>query len=126
MKMPFTDMLDAVPLPKWFILPQLTQFGGSVNNKVVYMAFYRGIRYGKLKKALVLEMPLSKDQLTCGYEVHQAGAIRAAIVNITESMVMTPIIAKFSKLRLRSALEGIFRQGRSAGIPTTPPQPPKG
>ncbi|GAA0170974.1 hypothetical protein LIER_25120 [Lithospermum erythrorhizon] len=28
------------------------------------MAFYRGLRYGKLKKALVLKMSLSKDQLT--------------------------------------------------------------
>ncbi|GAA0174050.1 hypothetical protein LIER_27521 [Lithospermum erythrorhizon] len=28
------------------------------------MAFYRGLWYGKLKKALVLEMPLSKDQLS--------------------------------------------------------------
>ncbi|GAA0168409.1 hypothetical protein LIER_23133 [Lithospermum erythrorhizon] len=36
----------------------------KVNNKVAYMAFYRGLRYGKLKKALVLETPLSKDQLT--------------------------------------------------------------
>ncbi|GAA0185486.1 hypothetical protein LIER_32774 [Lithospermum erythrorhizon] len=36
----------------------------EVNNKVAYMAFYRGLRYGKLKKALVLETSLSKDQLT--------------------------------------------------------------
>ncbi|GAA0145174.1 hypothetical protein LIER_05427 [Lithospermum erythrorhizon] len=28
------------------------------------MAFYRGLSYGKLKKALVLETPLSKDELT--------------------------------------------------------------
>ncbi|GAA0170107.1 hypothetical protein LIER_24445 [Lithospermum erythrorhizon] len=27
--MPFTDMLDAVPLPKGFVLSQFTQFGGS-------------------------------------------------------------------------------------------------
>ncbi|GAA0183052.1 hypothetical protein LIER_30534 [Lithospermum erythrorhizon] len=85
-KMLFTDRLDIVPLPKGFVLPQFTQFGRSgpseslkrhqkryndilltipeVNNKVAYMAFYRGPRYGKLKKALVLETPLSKDQLT--------------------------------------------------------------
>ncbi|GAA0152325.1 hypothetical protein LIER_10836 [Lithospermum erythrorhizon] len=136
-KMPFTERLDVVPLPKGFVLPQFTQFGGTgdpikhlqgflakmiitsnnpdiyakafsnslseslglahqveralmdieqgpteslksyqkryndillnipeVNNKVAYMAFYRGLRYGKLKKTLVLEMPLSKDQLT--------------------------------------------------------------
>ncbi|GAA0166191.1 hypothetical protein LIER_21405 [Lithospermum erythrorhizon] len=36
----------------------------EVNNKVAYMAFYRGLSYGKLKKALVLETPLSKDELT--------------------------------------------------------------
>ncbi|GAA0167862.1 hypothetical protein LIER_22705 [Lithospermum erythrorhizon] len=29
MKMPFTDRLDAVPLPKGFVLPQFTQFGRS-------------------------------------------------------------------------------------------------
>ncbi|GAA0168762.1 hypothetical protein LIER_40631 [Lithospermum erythrorhizon] len=36
----------------------------EVKNKVAYMALYKGLRYGKLKKALVLETPLSKDQLT--------------------------------------------------------------
>ncbi|GAA0161973.1 hypothetical protein LIER_18168 [Lithospermum erythrorhizon] len=36
----------------------------EVNNKVAYMAFYHGLSYGKLKKALVLENPLSKDELT--------------------------------------------------------------
>ncbi|GAA0185417.1 hypothetical protein LIER_32705 [Lithospermum erythrorhizon] len=50
--MSFTNRLDGVPLPK------------EVNNKVAYMTFYRGLRYGKLKKALVLETPLSKDELT--------------------------------------------------------------
>ncbi|GAA0161984.1 hypothetical protein LIER_18178 [Lithospermum erythrorhizon] len=30
----------------------------EVNNKVAYMAFYKGLRYGKLKKAFVLETPL--------------------------------------------------------------------
>ncbi|GAA0169258.1 hypothetical protein LIER_23784 [Lithospermum erythrorhizon] len=145
-KISFMDRLDAVPLPKEFVLPQFTQFGGSgdpikhlqrflakmkitsnysdiyakyiyiyqqtvdaliakfgsviqahqherafmdieqgpteslktyhkryndilltipeVNNNVDYMAFYRGLRYGKLKMTLVLETPLSKDQLT--------------------------------------------------------------
>ncbi|GAA0155523.1 hypothetical protein LIER_13232 [Lithospermum erythrorhizon] len=110
--MSFTERLNAVPLPKGFVLPQFTQFGGSadafiakfgsaiqahqdkralmdieqgateslksyqkwysdillnipeVNNKVAYMAFYRGLRYGKLKKTLVLKTSLSKDQLT--------------------------------------------------------------
>ncbi|GAA0138377.1 hypothetical protein LIER_00134 [Lithospermum erythrorhizon] len=36
----------------------------EVNNKVAYMTFYRGLTYGKLKKALVLKTPLSKDELT--------------------------------------------------------------
>ncbi|GAA0174759.1 hypothetical protein LIER_41775 [Lithospermum erythrorhizon] len=36
----------------------------EVNNKVAYMAFYCGLAYGKLKKALVLETLLSKDNLT--------------------------------------------------------------
>ncbi|GAA0173259.1 hypothetical protein LIER_26914 [Lithospermum erythrorhizon] len=33
----------------------------EVNKKIACMAFYRRLRYGKLKKALVLERPLSKD-----------------------------------------------------------------
>ncbi|GAA0155812.1 hypothetical protein LIER_13455 [Lithospermum erythrorhizon] len=41
-----------------------------VNNKVVYMAFYRGLAYGKLKKDLVLETPLPKDDLTTRLEVY--------------------------------------------------------
>ncbi|GAA0161242.1 hypothetical protein LIER_17602 [Lithospermum erythrorhizon] len=36
----------------------------EVNNKAAYMAFYRGLTYGKLKKTLVLEIPLSKDEFT--------------------------------------------------------------
>ncbi|GAA0162447.1 hypothetical protein LIER_18537 [Lithospermum erythrorhizon] len=36
----------------------------QVNNQVAYMDFYPGLTYGKLKKALVLETPLSKDELT--------------------------------------------------------------
>ncbi|GAA0150659.1 hypothetical protein LIER_09549 [Lithospermum erythrorhizon] len=36
----------------------------EVNNKIAYMAFYRGLAYGKLKNALILETPLSKDELT--------------------------------------------------------------
>ncbi|GAA0144927.1 hypothetical protein LIER_05244 [Lithospermum erythrorhizon] len=36
----------------------------EVNNKVAYMTFYRGLRYGKLNNALVLKTSLSKDQLT--------------------------------------------------------------
>ncbi|GAA0139164.1 hypothetical protein LIER_00767 [Lithospermum erythrorhizon] len=165
-KMPFTDRLNAIPLPKGFILPQFTQFNGTgdpikhlqgflakmtitsndpdiyakvfsnsladcaldwymalplksidsyqktadafvakfrsaiqkhqaeralmdiqqgptetlrsyqkrynyilltipeVNSKVVYMAFYRELAYEKLKTSLVLETPLSKDELT--------------------------------------------------------------
>ncbi|GAA0173109.1 hypothetical protein LIER_26794 [Lithospermum erythrorhizon] len=38
----------------------------EVNNKVAYMAFYRGLAFGKLKKALVLEYPLSKDAHCAG------------------------------------------------------------
>ncbi|GAA0184977.1 hypothetical protein LIER_32265 [Lithospermum erythrorhizon] len=125
-KISFIDRLDVVPLPRGFVLPQFTQFGGSgdpikylqdryqqtadsfiakfgsaihahqnetalmdieqgpneslrsyqkryndilltiteVNNKIACMSFYRGLMYGKLKKALVLETPLFKDQLT--------------------------------------------------------------
>ncbi|GAA0140888.1 hypothetical protein LIER_02158 [Lithospermum erythrorhizon] len=36
----------------------------EVNNQVAYMTFYRGLTYGKLKKVLALETPLSKDELT--------------------------------------------------------------
>ncbi|GAA0154351.1 hypothetical protein LIER_37861 [Lithospermum erythrorhizon] len=36
----------------------------SIDNKIAYMAFYRELNYGKLKKALVLETPLRKDDLT--------------------------------------------------------------
>ncbi|GAA0171156.1 hypothetical protein LIER_41093 [Lithospermum erythrorhizon] len=35
----------------------------EVNNQIAYMAFYRGLTYGKLKKELVFETPLSKDEL---------------------------------------------------------------
>ncbi|GAA0140470.1 hypothetical protein LIER_35243 [Lithospermum erythrorhizon] len=35
-----------------------------VDNKIAYMAVYHGLNYGKLKKALVLETPLTKDELT--------------------------------------------------------------
>ncbi|GAA0142374.1 hypothetical protein LIER_42716 [Lithospermum erythrorhizon] len=36
----------------------------SIDNKITYMAFYRGLNYGKLKKALILDTPLTKDELT--------------------------------------------------------------
>ncbi|GAA0158188.1 hypothetical protein LIER_38599 [Lithospermum erythrorhizon] len=36
----------------------------EVNNKIGYMTFYRGLMYGKLKKALILKKTLSKDELT--------------------------------------------------------------
>ncbi|GAA0169881.1 hypothetical protein LIER_24263 [Lithospermum erythrorhizon] len=36
----------------------------SIDNKIAYMAFYRGLKYGKLKKALTLDTPLTKDELT--------------------------------------------------------------
>ncbi|GAA0157404.1 hypothetical protein LIER_14679 [Lithospermum erythrorhizon] len=36
----------------------------GIDNKIAYMAFYRGLNYGKLKKALVLKTPLTKDELT--------------------------------------------------------------
>ncbi|GAA0169860.1 hypothetical protein LIER_24245 [Lithospermum erythrorhizon] len=35
-----------------------------IDNKIACMVFYRGLNYGKLKKALVLETPLTKDELT--------------------------------------------------------------
>ncbi|GAA0142874.1 hypothetical protein LIER_03676 [Lithospermum erythrorhizon] len=67
------DRLDAVPLPKG---PNETLKNyqkhyndilltiPEVNNKVAHIAFDCGLAYGKLKKALVLETPLSKDELT--------------------------------------------------------------
>ncbi|GAA0163554.1 hypothetical protein LIER_43654 [Lithospermum erythrorhizon] len=36
----------------------------SIDNKIAYIAFYRGLNYDKLKKALVLDTPLTKDALT--------------------------------------------------------------
>ncbi|GAA0161350.1 hypothetical protein LIER_17686 [Lithospermum erythrorhizon] len=36
----------------------------QVNNQMAYMVVYRGLTYSKLKKALVLATPLSKDELT--------------------------------------------------------------
>ncbi|GAA0165507.1 hypothetical protein LIER_20896 [Lithospermum erythrorhizon] len=36
----------------------------AVDDKVAYMAFFNGLAYGNLKKALVLKTPLSKDALT--------------------------------------------------------------
>ncbi|GAA0159710.1 hypothetical protein LIER_16424 [Lithospermum erythrorhizon] len=36
----------------------------SIDNKIAYIAFYRRLNYGKLKKALVLETCLTKDELT--------------------------------------------------------------
>ncbi|GAA0167294.1 hypothetical protein LIER_22261 [Lithospermum erythrorhizon] len=36
----------------------------SIDNKIAYMAFYSGLNYDKLKKALILDTPLTKDELT--------------------------------------------------------------
>ncbi|GAA0161319.1 hypothetical protein LIER_17662 [Lithospermum erythrorhizon] len=36
----------------------------SIDNKIAYMVFYRGLNYGKLKKALILDTLLKKDELT--------------------------------------------------------------
>ncbi|GAA0163580.1 hypothetical protein LIER_19409 [Lithospermum erythrorhizon] len=36
----------------------------SIDNKIAYMAFHHGLNYGKLKKALILDTPLTKDELT--------------------------------------------------------------
>ncbi|GAA0169598.1 hypothetical protein LIER_40792 [Lithospermum erythrorhizon] len=36
----------------------------SIDDKIAYMAFFLGFNYGKLNKALVLETPLTKDELT--------------------------------------------------------------
>ncbi|GAA0139655.1 hypothetical protein LIER_01156 [Lithospermum erythrorhizon] len=36
----------------------------SIDNKIAYMVFYRGLTYGKLKKALVLDTPLTENELT--------------------------------------------------------------
>ncbi|GAA0163235.1 hypothetical protein LIER_19148 [Lithospermum erythrorhizon] len=87
-KMSFTDRLDGVPLSKGFVFPQFIEFGGSgdpikylqgflakmiitSNNPNIYAkAFSNSLTdkaldwYGKLKKELVLETALSKDQLT--------------------------------------------------------------
>ncbi|GAA0145784.1 hypothetical protein LIER_36189 [Lithospermum erythrorhizon] len=41
-----------------------------VNDKVAYMAFFKGLRYGKLKKALLVRMPLTKDELTVPVTTH--------------------------------------------------------
>ncbi|GAA0156634.1 hypothetical protein LIER_14083 [Lithospermum erythrorhizon] len=35
----------------------------AIDDKVAYMAFFNGLAYGKLKKALLLKTPLSKDAL---------------------------------------------------------------
>ncbi|GAA0150388.1 hypothetical protein LIER_09341 [Lithospermum erythrorhizon] len=35
----------------------------SIDNKISYMAFYRGLYYGNLKKELILDTPLTKDDL---------------------------------------------------------------
>ncbi|GAA0147403.1 hypothetical protein LIER_07112 [Lithospermum erythrorhizon] len=42
----------------------------AVDYKVAYMAFFNGLAYGKLKKALLLKTPLSKDILTIEVKQH--------------------------------------------------------
>ncbi|GAA0187065.1 hypothetical protein LIER_34353 [Lithospermum erythrorhizon] len=41
-----------------------------VDDKVAYMAFFKGLRYGKLKKALLVRTPLTKDELTAAVTTH--------------------------------------------------------
>ncbi|GAA0146159.1 hypothetical protein LIER_06179 [Lithospermum erythrorhizon] len=85
--MPFTARLSALPIRLGFVLvfyhnsynteaprASLKDFHEqykailnnipSIDNKIAYMAFYRGLNYGKLKKVLVLETPLMMDELT--------------------------------------------------------------
>ncbi|GAA0171168.1 hypothetical protein LIER_25265 [Lithospermum erythrorhizon] len=42
----------------------------TVDDKVAYMAIFIGLAYGKLKKALLLKTPLSKDALTKEIKQH--------------------------------------------------------
>ncbi|GAA0158210.1 hypothetical protein LIER_15297 [Lithospermum erythrorhizon] len=42
----------------------------AVDDKVSYMAFFNGLAYGKLKKALLLKTPLSNDALTKEVKQH--------------------------------------------------------
>ncbi|GAA0138798.1 hypothetical protein LIER_34981 [Lithospermum erythrorhizon] len=42
----------------------------AVDDKVAYMAFLNSLAYGKLKKGLLLKMPLSKDALTREIKQH--------------------------------------------------------
>ncbi|GAA0161182.1 hypothetical protein LIER_17554 [Lithospermum erythrorhizon] len=134
--MSFTERLNAVPLPKGFVLPQFTQFGGSgdpikhlqgflakmtitSNNPDIYAkAFSNSLSdkdldwYGKLKKAVVLEMPLSKDQLTTKHGVEQEEATdrnsrnsyaRREVYSIDGTTVMTNEVISF------------FRKGDACG-----------
>ncbi|GAA0183936.1 hypothetical protein LIER_42488 [Lithospermum erythrorhizon] len=41
-----------------------------VDDKVAYMAFFKGLRYEKLKKALLVRTPLTKDELTAAVITH--------------------------------------------------------
>ncbi|GAA0143876.1 hypothetical protein LIER_04456 [Lithospermum erythrorhizon] len=41
-----------------------------VDDKVAYMAFFKGLRYGKLKKPLLVRTPLTKDELTAMITTH--------------------------------------------------------
>ncbi|GAA0173214.1 hypothetical protein LIER_26876 [Lithospermum erythrorhizon] len=52
--MPFSDSLDTFQLPPGFKLPDW-------NSKMVaYMDFFKGLRYEKLKKALILRMEIER------------------------------------------------------------------
>ncbi|GAA0163607.1 hypothetical protein LIER_19429 [Lithospermum erythrorhizon] len=51
----FNDLLLSIP---------------TVDDKVVYMAFFNGLVYGKLKKALLVKTPLSKVALTKEVKQH--------------------------------------------------------
>ncbi|GAA0142610.1 hypothetical protein LIER_03468 [Lithospermum erythrorhizon] len=41
-----------------------------LNDKVAYMSFFKGLRYGKMKKALLVQTPLTNDELTAVVTTH--------------------------------------------------------
>ncbi|GAA0169807.1 hypothetical protein LIER_43861 [Lithospermum erythrorhizon] len=40
------------------------------DDKVAYMAFFKGLQYGKLKKALLVRTPLTNDELIAKGTTH--------------------------------------------------------
>ncbi|GAA0171769.1 hypothetical protein LIER_25729 [Lithospermum erythrorhizon] len=45
-------------------------FISMVNDKVAYVAFFKGLSYGKLKKALLIRTHLTKDELMVAVTTH--------------------------------------------------------